>query len=111
MSQFFKSEQVQTDLQSIFETYQEIANKTSQLPGMSKNEKLKHIGECKGLIDKQKTFYTRLTLASYDDSEAADMKTRINALANAFGYRDLGECMDAMVETLEKAAQQEVDRD
>ena len=74
MSQFFKSEQVQTDLHSIFETYQEIANKTSRLPTMSQKEKLEHITECKGLIDKQKTFYTRLSLAACDDPEAADMK-------------------------------------
>lgn len=111
MSQFFKSEQVQTDLHSIFETYQEIANKTSQLPKMSAEEKLQHIEECKGLIDKQKTFYTRLALAAHDDPEAADMKTRINALCNAFGYRDLSECMQAMIETLDKAAHQEVDPD
>lgn len=111
MSQFFKSDQVQTDLHSIFETYQEIASKTTQLGSMNKDEKLKHIAECKHLIDKQKTFYTRLSLASSTDPEAADMKTRINALSNAFGYRDLAECMDAMVQTLEKAAQQEVDRD
>ena len=111
MSQFFKSEQVQVDLQTIFETYQEVANKTSQLPTMNKEEKLRHIDDCRELITKQKTFYTRLTLASHDDEEAADMKTRINALANAFGYRDLAECMDAMVRTLEQAAQLEVDRD
>ena len=111
MSQFFKSDQVQTNLQDIFETYQEVANKTSKLGRMSKEEKLNHIEECKGLIDKQKTFYTRLVLASYEDEEAADMKTRINALCNAFGYQNLPECMEAMVETLEKAAQQEVDRD
>lgn len=111
MSQFFKSDQVQTDLHSIFETYQEIASKTSKLPTMSKEEKLEHIEECKGLIDKQKTFYIRLSLAASTDPEAADMKTRINALSNAFGYRDLSHCMEAMVETLEKAAQQEVDRD
>lgn len=111
MSQFFKSDQVQTDLHSIFETYQEVANRTSQLGKMSKEEKLSHIADCKNLIDKQRTFYTRLALASSNDPEASDMKTRINALANAFGYRDLGECMDAMVQTLEKAAQQEVDRD
>jgi len=110
MSKFFNSDQVQTDLHSIFETYQAIANKTSQLPNMTKEEKLKHIQECKGLIDKQKTFYTRLSLAANEDPEAADMKTRINALSNAFGYRDLTDCMEAMVQTLEKAAQQELDR-
>jgi len=108
---FFKSEQVQKNMQDIFDTYQEVASMTSQLTTMSKEEKLEHIEDCKVLIDKQKTFYTRLCLASYEDAEAADMKTRINALSNAFGYRDLAECMDAMVETLEQAAQKEVDRD
>jgi hypothetical protein len=108
---FFKSEQVQTNLQDIFETYQEIASMTSQLGSMNKEEKLDHIEDCKVLIDKQKTFYGRLCLASAEDPEAADMKTRINALSNAFGYKDLGECMDAMVQTLEAAAQREVDSD
>ena len=108
---FFKSDQVKENLQDIFETYQEIAAMTSKLGTMNKQEKLDHIEDCKGLIDKQKTFYTRLCLAAPDDSEAADMKVRINALSQAFGYQHLGECMDAMVETLEKAAQQEVDRD
>tara|TARA_B100002019_G_scaffold284845_1_gene293082 strand:- start:1320 stop:1655 length:336 start_codon:yes stop_codon:yes gene_type:complete len=111
MSKFFKSEQVQANLQDIFNTYQEIASMTSQLGRMNKDEKLDHIDDCKVLIDKQKTFYGRLCLAASEDEEAADMKTRINALSQAFGYRDLAECMDAMVETLEAAAQREVDGD
>jgi hypothetical protein len=111
MTQFFKSDQVQVNLQDIFETYQDVANKTSQLGNMSKIEKLNHIEECKTLIDKQKTFYARLCLAAPEDPEASDMKTRINALCNAFGYDSLLECMDAMIQTLEKAAQQEVDLD
>ena len=111
MSQFFKSDQVQTNLQDIFETYQDVANKTSQLGKMSRVEKLNHIEECKTLIDKQKTFYGRLCLAASEDSEAADMKVRINSLCNAFRYENLLECMDAMIQTLEKAAQQEVDHD
>ena len=108
---FFKSEQVQMNLQDIFETYQEVASMTSKLGNMNKEEKLDHIEDCKGLIDKQRTFYGRLCLAAAEDSEAADMKTRINALSQAFGYSDLLECMDAMVMTLEQAAQLEVDRD
>jgi len=109
MSNFFKSEQVQTNLHDIFNTYQEIANMTPQLATMNKQEKIDHIEDCKNLIDKQKTFYGRLCLAAAEDPEAADMKTRINALSQAFGYKDLAECMDAMVETLEAAAQREVD--
>ena len=38
------------------------------------------------------------------DEGAADMKTRINAMSQAFGFNDLAECMDAMVDTLNKAA-------
>ena len=104
---FFKSEQVQHDLQSIFSYYQEIASDTSRLGIMDREEKLGHIQECKNLIDKQKTFYTRLCLASSEDPEASDMKERINALTNAFGYDDLIECMNAMVATLEAAAMRE----
>ena len=108
---FFKSEQVQENLHEIFQTYQEVAQRTSQISKMTSEEKLEHIEECKDLIDRQRTFYTRLALASHDDPEAADMKERINALCNAFGYQSLPECMEAMVQTLEKAAQQEIDRD
>ena len=104
---FFKSEQVQQDLQSIFSYYQEIASDTSRLGIMDRDEKLGHIQDCKNLIDKQKTFYTRLCLASSEDPEASDMKERINALTNAFGYDDLIECMNAMVATLEAAAMRE----
>jgi len=109
MSNFFQSEQVQDNLKDIFDTYQEVASMTSQLAAMNRQEKLDHIEDCKALIDKQKTFYGRLCLAASEDSEAADMKTRINALSNAFGYKDLAECMEVMVETLEQAAQREVD--
>ena len=111
MSNFFQSEQVQDNLKDIFDTYQEVASMTSQLAAMNRQEKLDHIEDCKALIDKQKTFYGRLCLAASEDTEAADMKTRINALSNAFGYRDLAECMDAMVMTLEQAARREVDED
>ena len=106
---FFKSDQVQQNLHDIFQTYQEIASVTSRLPKMNKVEKIAHIDKCKMLIDKQKTFYMRLCLAASDDPEASDMKMRINALSQAFGYTDLGACMDAMIVTLDKAAEKELD--
>ena len=109
MSKFFNSEQVQDNLQDIFNTYQEVAAMTAQLSTMSREERLDHIEDCKNLIDKQKTFYGRLCLAASEDREAADMKSRINALSNAFGYKDLAECMDAMIQTLEVTARRGVD--
>ena len=107
---FFKSEQVQENLHDIFNTYQEIAAVTAALPKMNKEEKIAHIDKCKGLIDKQKTFYGRLSLAAGEDAEAADMKTRIDALSQAFGYQTLADCMDAMITTLNKAWEQEQSR-
>lgn len=53
---FFKSDQVQNNLNDIFNTYQEIASVTSQLPKFNKQEKLEHIDKCKVLVDKQRTF-------------------------------------------------------
>ena len=109
MSKFFNSEQVQDNLQDIFNTYQEVAAMTAQLSTMSLQDRLDHIEDCKNLIDKQKTFYGRLCLAASEDREAADMKSRINALSNAFGYKDLAECMDAMISTLDATARRGVD--
>ena len=107
---FFKSDQVQENLQDIFNTYQEIASMTNQLPRMNKEDRLEHIDKCKVLIDKQKTFYFRLKLAAKEDAEASDMMMRIDALSQAFGYTSLLDCMDAMVETLGKAENQQLDR-
>ena len=56
MSKFFNSDQVQNNLQDIFNTYQEVAAMTAQLSTMSREERLDHIEDCKDLIDKQKTF-------------------------------------------------------
>ena len=105
---FFQSDQVQAELQTIFDTYQYVAHKTSQLGTMKRSDRLEHIDDCKVLIDKQRTFYTRLSLSAAEDPEAADMKERINALTNAFGYKDMFECLDAMIDTLEKAARNEI---
>ena len=109
MSKIYNSDQVQNNLQDIFNTYQEVAAMTAKLSTMSREERLDHIEDCKNLIDKQKTFYGRLCLAASEDREAADMKSRINALSNAFGYKDLLECMDAMIQTLETTARRGVD--
>ena len=35
------------------------------------------------------------------------MKTRINAMSQAFGFKDLNVCMDAMLTTLDRAESKE----
>ena len=39
------------------------------------------------------------------------MKTRINSLSQAFGFKDLMDCMDTMIKTLEDAAKKDGDID
>ena len=107
---FFESEQVQENLNDIFNTYHEIASMTNHLHKMDVEARIEHIDKCKVLIDKQRNFYTRLTLASKEDAEAAVRWVRIYALSQAFGYTSLLDCMDAMVETLGKAENQQLDR-
>ena len=82
---------------------------TGRLGHMSKDQKFAHIDDCEELIEKQRIFYTRLCLAASTDPEAADMKARINAMSQAFGFTDLGACMDAMVSTLNDARNKELD--
>ena len=106
---FFQSEQVQENLNDIFSTYRKISALTSAVPHMSIEDRLDHIDACKGLIEKQKTFYFRLQLASKTDPEAADMKERISALTQAFGFKELNDCMEQMITTLEQAAKKELD--
>ena len=108
---FFESDQVQETLNDIFNTYHEIASQTNHLHKMSKESRLEHIDKCKDLIDRQKNFYTRLTLASKEDAEAADMRSRIDALSQAFGYASLIDCMEAMLDTLGRAQKTQSERD
>ena len=107
MSTFFKSEQVQENLQDIFKTYQEIAAMSQRLPEMSREQRVEHIEDCIFLVEKQRTFYTRLSLSAPTDDEAADMKMRINAMSQAFGFKDLMDCLDTMIDTLQNALKKE----
>jgi hypothetical protein len=108
---FFKSEIVQDDLQQIFDTYQEIAKMSKDLPHMDKHGRISHINETMHLVEKQKLFYTRLCLAARTDEEALDMKVRIDALTSAFGYANLTECMEGMFSILNQALQKEMESD
>lgn len=100
---FFHSDNVQLEISEIFKTYQKLAHMQNKLSGMNKEQRLEHIENTKALVEKQKLFYTRLALAAMEDVEASDLKTRINAMSQAFGYRDLGDCFDQMIQHLDNA--------
>lgn len=106
---FFKSEIVQSDLEEIFQTYQSIAKMSADLPDMNHHDRVKHINDTKQLVEKQKLFYTRLCLAASEDVEALQMRDRIDALTQAFGYANLTECMEGMLKILNDALKKEID--
>ena len=110
MTEFFQSEQVQDDLRDIFTTYQNLASMTARIQFEPKETRVAHIDKCNDLIDKQRTFYTRLCLSAPEDSEAADMKERINLMSKAFGFSNLYECLDKLTETLDAARKKELDK-
>mgnify|MGYP001452168998 CR=1 FL=1 len=100
---FFQSQNVQDEINNIFKIYQKLSYMQNKLASMNKQERLEHIDKTKELVEKQKIFYTRLALAALEDQEASDLKTRINAMSQAFGYRDLGDCFDSMIDHLDNA--------
>ena len=61
------------------------------------------------LVEKQKNFYTRLSLAALSDDEAMDMKVRMDALA--IWYANLTECMEGMQHILQEALKKELESD
>ena len=109
MTEFFESDQVQDDLKDIFTTYQTLASMTARIQFEPKETRVEHIDKCDALIDKQRTFYTRLCLSAAEDAEAADMKERINLMSQAFGFSSLYECLDKLKETLAAARKKELD--
>jgi len=106
---FFNSEIVKQDLSVIFDNYKRIAQMSANLPNMDHTGKIAHINETKALIEKQKLFYTRLCLAAYEDSEALEMKTKIDDLTRTFGYANMNECCEAMNSILDSAIKKELD--
>lgn len=103
MSTFFESDGVQDEIQQIFSDYRHLATASEKLGHLTKDKRKEHIDKTKELIEKQKIFFTRLQLAASEDAEAADLKVRITAMAQTFGYRDVIDCFDKMVVTLEQA--------
>ena len=99
---FFNSEVVQDQLQSIYDTYVELQKTSENISSLPKDKAKKHVQNTKELIEKQKLFYVRLQLSSSTDEDAADMKNRIDLISNMFGYSTLLESLNGMEEYLER---------
>jgi hypothetical protein len=72
---FFDSEMVRAEMTEIAELQEEVYGSVFTFPSMTKENKLKHVEIMERLLNKQKVFYTRMSLS--DDPEAVEMKERI----------------------------------
>jgi len=83
MSNFFQSELVRGDIQEMAALQEFCYRSVTNLALLDKERKLEYFEALRKLIDKQKIFYTRLSLS--DDPEAKKMKDDIRKSATIMG--------------------------
>ena len=97
---FFKSEVVQKELESIQECYTELLKMSAGLKEFNPHERLEHIEKTLELVAKQKVFYARLQLAAnelQDDDSAKEIKSRIEMMSTEYsGGMNLTMVLDQM---------------
>tara|TARA_B100001250_G_scaffold163955_1_gene141048 strand:+ start:231 stop:590 length:360 start_codon:yes stop_codon:yes gene_type:complete len=100
MTDFFKSEVVQEELEQIQECYTELLQMSAGLKDFSPKERLDHIEKTLELVAKQKVFYARLQLAAnelQDDDSAKEIKSRIEMMSTEYsGGMNLTFVLDQM---------------
>ena len=97
---FFDSQVVQNELESIQECYTELLKMSSGLKQFNPKERLEHIEKTLELVAKQKVFYARLQLAAnelQDDDSAKEIKSRIEMMSTEYsGGLNLTMVLDQM---------------
>ena len=84
MSDFFKSEIIQEELNEINRIQEKIYGSLFSFGVMSREEKLEHIDLLTDLLEKQKVMYTRLSLS--DDPKAVEMKENLRKSVAMMGF-------------------------
>ena len=72
MSEFFKSDIIQEELNEINRMQEKIYGSLLTFGSMSRDEKIEHVDMLTDLLEKQRVMYTRLSLS--DDPQAVEMK-------------------------------------
>jgi hypothetical protein len=95
----------------ISELQEDIYGNVFRFPGMTKEDKMKHVELLERLLDKQKVLYTRLSLS--DDIEAKEMKERIMDSAILMGlpsgvdmnviFNNMSKMLEVMKDQIDKA--------
>ena len=106
MSEFFKSDIIQEELEEINNLQEEIYGSIMTFSGMSNETKKEHVDKLQTLLEKQRIMYTRLSLS--DDPQAVEMKENLRKSVALMGFppdTDMQVLFDSMNETIESLKQ------
>jgi len=98
MSDFFKSDQVQSTIAELTALQQQLVTEMPYLNRMKPEQKKDHLVTLKTFLEKQKLFFFRISLS--DDKEALEMKQRLIDATKIFGVDNEMDNMDSFFEKL-----------
>ena len=104
MSDFFKSDQVQSTIAELTALQQQLVTEMPYLNMMKPEQKKDHLVVLKSFLEKQKLFFFRISLS--DDKEALEMKEKLMEAAKMFGVQDEINTMDAFFKKLNDTIEQ-----
>ena len=84
MSEFFKSDIIQDELEEINNLQEEIYGSILTFGTMSNETKIEHVEKLQTLLEKQRIMYTRLSLS--DDPQAVEMKENLRKSVAMMGF-------------------------
>ena len=106
MSNFFKSDIIQEELNEINRLQEKIYGSLFSFGEMTREDKLEHVEILQNLLEKQRVMYTRLSLS--DDPKAVEMKENLRKSVAMMGFPPetdmtmLFSSMNATIEALRK---------
>tara|TARA_B100000287_G_scaffold72575_1_gene64275 strand:- start:612 stop:950 length:339 start_codon:yes stop_codon:yes gene_type:complete len=84
MSDFFDSDFVQNEMETINEMQEEIYSQVFKFPELSLEEQIDHLETLDDLLEKQQILYTRMKLS--DDPRAKEMADNVRQSAVVMGF-------------------------
>ena len=106
MSEFFKSDIIQEELEEINRLQEEIYGSILTFGVMDRETKLSHVEKLQTLLEKQRVMYTRLSLS--DDPQAVEMKENLRKSVALMGFppeTDMQTLFNSMNQTIESLKQ------
>ncbi len=103
MSDFFESDIVQNEMETINEMQEEVYENVLDFPNLSHEEQVEHLEQLDDLLEKQQILYTRMKLS--DDPRAKELADNVRQSAIVMGFPKDVDCnllFANMRETLNK---------